>query len=188
MVFLQGFAIDLLRGRVIVPSYQDTDSLLSRHEQSLTSSLKLSLLNAVKSHDGSLDTAVLPLCQAVIEAIGARMAFEAAYDHLPKGVLDLFVASNVRKDAAWYALNADLDGPAQTQMEAEAARALLPRINALMDLLDIEPYVVAPIASDEQWIHYVNSLDVYGDAPRILRYGVPSLTSRFVTHRMFSKL
>jgi acyl-CoA oxidase len=179
-----GFAMDLLRGRASVPLYRDHSSLLSRHERSLISFLKLSLASATNHRDGSIDTSVLPLCQALIEAIGARMAFEAACDRLPGEVMDLFLASTIRKDAAWYASNADLDGAAQARMEAEAARALLPRINILMDMLDIKPYVVAPIVSDEEWGYYVNSLEKYGEVPVVIRSVALSFTTRFVTHQL----
>ncbi|KAF5319139.1 hypothetical protein D9619_008532 [Psilocybe cf. subviscida] len=162
------FAMDLLRGRITVPPYHNPDDLLSRHERSFISSLKSSLVEAKNRRDGSVDTSVLPLCQALIEAIGARMAFEAARDYLPEDILNLYVATTVRKDAAWYALHAGLDGAAQARMEAEAAKALLPRINALIDMLDIESYVVAPIVSDEQWSRYVNSLDEYGEVPTVI--------------------
>lgn len=175
--------MDLLLGRVSVPPYHDPSGLLSRHERSLISSLRSSLANANNHRDESVDTSVLPLCQALIEAVGARMAFEAACDNLPREVLDLFVASTVRKDAAWYALNAGLDGAAQARMEAEAARTLLPRINELMDLLDIKPYAVAPIVSDEQWSCYVNSLDEYGEMPTVIRCVALNFTFGLVIHQ-----
>lgn len=177
--------MDLLRGRITVPPYHNPDDLLSRHERSFISSLKSSLVEAKNRRDGSVDTSVLPLCQALIEAIGARMAFEAARDYLPEDILNLYVATTVRKDAAWYALHAGLDGAAQARMEAEAAKALLPRINALIDMLDIESYVVAPIVSDEQWSRYVNSLDEYGEVPTVIRSVSFKFPADFVIHQIF---
>ncbi|PPQ65120.1 hypothetical protein CVT24_003011 [Panaeolus cyanescens] len=161
------FAIDLLRKRIAAPAYHQPDSLLARHERSLISSLRQSLANAATHRDGSVDTSVLPLCQALIEAIGARMAFDAASGILPEDIVNLFVASNIRKDSAWYALNEGLDGPTQVKMETEAAKKLLPRIDTLLEMLDVQPYVVAPIVSDEKWNHYVGTLDNYGVSSKL---------------------
>ncbi|KAF5345829.1 hypothetical protein D9756_010898 [Leucocoprinus leucothites] len=158
------FAIDLLLKRVRVPPYLFPDCLLARHERSLTSSLRASLAHAASHRDQTFDT-LLPLCQPLIEAIGSRMAYDAARRGLDEDILDLFVASHIRKDPAWYALNEGFDTATQVRMETEAAKKLLPRINVLLDLLQVEPYVVAPITSDAKWDQYVTSLDTYGETP-----------------------
>ncbi|KAF9443135.1 acyl-CoA dehydrogenase NM domain-like protein [Macrolepiota fuliginosa MF-IS2] len=162
------FAMDLLRQRIAVPPYLHPSSLLARYERSLITSLRASLADAVSYRDQSIDTAVLPLCQPLIEAIGARLAYEAASGSIDEDVLDLFVASTIRKDAAWYALNEGLDTGTQARMEAEAARKLLPRLDMLLDMLEVEPYVVAPIVSDAKWNRYVDSLDTYGESLTVM--------------------
>jgi hypothetical protein len=98
-----------------------------------------------------------------MEAIGVRMAYEAAHGSLEEDILDLFVASAIRKDPAWYALNEGLDTVGQVRMEAEAAKKLLPRVDMLLEMLEVEPYVVAPIVSDEKWNRYVDKLETYDD-------------------------
>ncbi|KAJ3568328.1 hypothetical protein NP233_g5786 [Leucocoprinus birnbaumii] len=155
------FAIDLLRNQVRVPPYLFPDSLLAKHERSLISSLRKSLAHAASHRDQTVETTILPLCQPLIEAIGARLAYDAASGSLHKDILDLYVASAFKKDPAWYALNEGFDTLTQARMETEAARKLLPRIHDLLEMLEVEPYVVAPIVSDDKWEKYVEKLDTY---------------------------
>jgi len=155
--------MEILRKRIPVPPYRFPKSLLARHEHSLISSLQASLADAASHRDQLADTTVLPLCQSLIEAIGARLAYEAAVGSLQDDIMNLFVASNFRKDPAWYALNEGLDGGTQVRMETEAAKKLLPHIGMLLEMLEVEPYIVAPIVSDEKWNCYVNKLDTYGE-------------------------
>jgi len=171
--------MEILRNRIAVPPCRFPDSLLAKHEHSLTSSLRARLADAATHRDLSVDTTVLPLCQSLIEAIGTRMAYEAAIESLQDDILDLFVASNFRKDPAWYALNEGLDGGTQSRMETEAAKKLLPRIDTLLEMLEVEPYVVAPIVSDERWNRYVNRLDTYGEMPTPTRSVISEITSGF---------
>jgi hypothetical protein len=179
MTFSQGFAMEILRKRISVPPYRNPNSLLARHEHSLTSSLRARLADATSHRDQSVDTTVLPLCQSLIEAIGTRLAYESAIGSLQDDILDLFVASNFRKDPAWYALNEGLDGGTQSRMETDAAKRLLPHIDMLLEMLEVEPYVVAPIVSDERWHCYVNRLDTYGEMPTPTRSVISEITSGF---------
>lgn len=110
------------------------------------------------------------------------MAYEAASGSLDEDILNLFVASNIRKDAAWYAVNEGLDTAAQVQKEAEAAMKLLPRTNTLLDMLEMEPYAVAPITSDEQWRRYVDSLETYGEEMIPMRSVVSQVLCSFSIH------
>ena len=179
MSLLQDFAMEILRKRIAVPPCRFPNSLLARHERSLTSSLQARLTGAASHLDQSVDTTVLPLCQSLIEAIGTRLAYEAAIASLQGDILDLFVASNFKKDPAWYALNEGLDGGTQSRMETEAAKRLLPHIDMLLEMLEVEPYVVAPIVSDERWNCYVDRLDTYGEMPIPTRSVISEIPSGF---------
>ena len=117
---------------------------------------------------------ILPFCPFA-KAIGARLAYEAAVGNLQDDIMNLFVASNFRKDPAWYALNEGLDGETQVRMETEAAKGLLPHIDMLLEMLEVEPYIVAPIVSDEKWNCYVNRLDTYGEMPTPTRFVICEL-------------
>ncbi|PPQ72286.1 hypothetical protein CVT24_004675 [Panaeolus cyanescens] len=156
------FAMDLLRGRIVVPPYVYPHSLLAKHEKSMISSLRQSLSKHTNPRSELAEASLLPHCQALIEAIGARMAFESAQRHIDGDIVNLFVASQFKKDPAWYALNEGLDGMTQTQMEVDVAKKLLPRISDLLEMLEVEPYIVAPIVSNEEWIRYVDGLPGYG--------------------------
>ena len=70
-------------------------------------------------------------------------------------------------------------------METEAAKKLLPHIDMLLEMLEVEPYIVAPIVSDEKWNCYVNRLDTYGEMPTPTRSVISEITSRFFVHEVF---
>ena len=93
--------MEILRKRIAVPPYRFPNSLLARHEDSLISSLRARLTDATSHRDQSVDTTVLTLCQSLIEAIGARLAYEAAVGSLQDDILNVFVASIFIKDPAW---------------------------------------------------------------------------------------
>ncbi|KAF9057220.1 acyl-CoA dehydrogenase/oxidase [Panaeolus papilionaceus] len=174
------FAIDLLRNRIPIPTYQNPNTLLAQHERSLISSLRSSLAHTTSHRSPSIDTSILPLCQTLIEAMGARMAFESAIGVIDDDILNLFVASWVRRHGAWYAANCEgLDGMSQARLETEAAKKLVPRMGALLEMLDVEPYVAAPIVSDEEWEGYVGSLEGYaGGGTEGHRLMVGGITSK----------
>ncbi|KAF8873593.1 hypothetical protein CPB84DRAFT_1629132, partial [Gymnopilus junonius] len=65
---------------------------------------------------------------------------------------------------AWYALNKSLDTATQIHKEVEAARKMLPWVDVLLEMLEVKPYVIAPIISDDKWNCYVDSFDTYGEA------------------------
>lgn len=176
--------MDLLRKRIVVPPYLYPNNVLARHEQSFISSLRTSLAGAAGHRDHSVETTVLPLCQPLIEAIGARMAYEAACGSLHDDILDLFVASTIRKDPAWYAVNEGLDTATQVRMETEAAKKLLPRIDMLLEMLEVGPYIVAPIISDTKWNRYIESLDTYGATPASMTSGISEVTNSFLSSKL----
>ncbi|THH13462.1 hypothetical protein EW146_g6758 [Bondarzewia mesenterica] len=153
---------ELLIGRYELPRSTNPDSLLSRHETSIFEEHR-TLLAAVSHHrNHEVNRQILPHCQAMVEAIGHRMAYDAA---VASGVLpcliDLYVASVIKLDPAWYAEQASLGRPAQVEMENAALDAVLPHLDSLVSQLDIQPYVTAPIVSDGTWDAFVNGLECF---------------------------
>jgi acyl-CoA oxidase len=48
-------------------------------------------------------------------------------------------------------------------MEVDAASALLPQLDQLLEQLDVEQYVVAPIVANQRWDRYVETLETHGE-------------------------
>ncbi|KAI0066072.1 acyl-CoA dehydrogenase NM domain-like protein [Artomyces pyxidatus] len=159
------FAIELLLGRLAVPDYLKPDGILAKHEKSLLAHLR-SLMAQYSGHrDPRLESILLPHCQPLVEAIGHRLAYEAAVKQgVDDRVLYLYVTSIVEMDPAWYVENEGMSQWSQQTQLHDAAAALRPELETLVDQLDVESYVTAPIICEEDWNAYVSSLEAFGDS------------------------
>jgi acyl-CoA oxidase len=95
---------------------------------------------------------LLPYCQPLIETIGSRLAYDSARERgLDPTIINMFVASAISEDPGWFSENANLPREKQIEMELDAASALLPQLDQLLEQLDVEQYVVAPIVANQRW-------------------------------------
>jgi hypothetical protein len=167
--------MELLLGRIELPPSTNPQTVLYQHEKSNLATLRIALFAASGgSHrNARFEAALLPQAQPLIEAIGHRMAYDAAVkDGVEKGWLDLFVMSCVKLDGTWYSESASprLSRQTQIQMVLKAAQALyeggaLEAYLAQEERVEaggVAKYCTAPIVSDKQWDTYVNSLETYG--------------------------
>lgn len=112
--------------------------------------------------DPGFQAFVLPLCQPLIEAIGYRIAYDAAVEDGVDGtILDMFVASIVKEDRAWFSEVGGISRAKQMDLERTAMQALLPRLDDLLSELNVEAYCTAPIISDKKWNKYVQGLPTF---------------------------
>jgi acyl-CoA oxidase len=114
---------------------------------------------AARGHRSDLvNQAVLPLCQPLVEAIGHRMAYDAAISKgIEPTVMDVYVASILKLDSAWYAEHG-LSQRTQRDMEAVAISAMLPHLPRYVKEMDVTPYITAPLVSDASWSSFVSGL------------------------------
>ncbi|EMD35928.1 hypothetical protein CERSUDRAFT_156666 [Gelatoporia subvermispora B] len=164
-------AIDLLKGLYALPPPSNPSSPLARHEAGLMEEARSIVLNATRSKsDGN--RLLLARCFPLIESIGHRMAYEAAVAaKVMPSLLDLYVSSVMKLDPAWYSENLGLPRAAQELMEAKAADEVLPHLTSLIRDMDVLPYVSAPIASDEHWRAFVDTLPVYAGHGEVDMHG-----------------
>ncbi|KAI0666662.1 acyl-CoA dehydrogenase NM domain-like protein [Trametes maxima] len=157
---------ELLLGRYTMPSPADPNSLLARHEAGLFAELRQILKDAPHHRSAEVSRLVLPRCQPMMEAIGHRMAYDAAIQQgVRPALVDLFVANAVALDAAWYAEHADLSRSQQQAMSMCAMDAVLPMLDDVVKEMDVFAYVTAPIMSEERWSEFVDGLKTFaGDA------------------------
>lgn len=145
-----------------MPESRNPGSLLAQHESGMMAELR-GLMGPVSHHRSTdFDRQVLPLCQPLVEAIGHRMAYDASVEKgVPSDILDVYIASVVKLDVAWYVENTDLTRLDIRNMEATSIDALEPRKAQLLDVIDVEPYITAPIVSDEKWQDFIEGLETY---------------------------
>lgn len=153
-------ATELVLGRYAMPPSDDPSSLLARHEAGLIEEAR-QILADTKHKSADINRLLLPRCQPLVEAIGHRMAYDAAVAaNVMPSLIDLYVSSVLKLDSVWYSENAGLPRRAQEQMEAKAMDEVLPHLMALIREMDILPYVRAPIVSDDRWSAFVDSLQL----------------------------
>lgn len=143
-----------------MPPPDNPTSLLARHEAGLMDEAR-QVLADIKHNSADINRLLLPRCQPLVEAIGHRMAYDAAVAAgVMPSVIDLYVANIVKLDPAWYSENAALPRRAQEQMAAKAMDEVLPHLPSLIRDMDVLPYIRAPIVSDERWSAFVDTLPV----------------------------
>ena len=157
-----GLVNEILIGRYDMPTPTDPNSLLARHEAGLLDELREVVQNIAHHRSDDVNRLILPYCQPAMEAIGHRMAYDAA---VAAGVrpclIDLYAANVVKLDPAWYAEHAGLGRKAQQEMETRAQDQVLPLLGKLVKEMDVFPYVTAPIISDDRWTAFVQDLKVF---------------------------
>jgi acyl-CoA oxidase len=153
-----GFGVDLLMGRVAVPESHDTQSLLARHADGLLQDVRA---RASRSQANAMADVVLPQCVRIVEAVGHRMAFDAAVAAgVAQPLVDLFVASAMHADPAWYAEHG-ITSEEHARIEREAVAAAGPHLDVYLAAMDLERHITAPIVSQERWDAYEETLPVF---------------------------
>ncbi|KAI0644433.1 acyl-CoA dehydrogenase NM domain-like protein [Trametes meyenii] len=157
---------ELLLGRYTLPAPTDPGTLLARHEAGLFAELRQILKDAPHHRSAEVSRLILPRCQPMMEAIGYRMAYDAAVQQgVRPALIDLYVSNVVALDAAWYSEHAGLSRAEQQAMSTRAMDAVLPMLDELVKEMDVLAYITAPIISDERWNVFVGGLKTYvGDA------------------------
>ena len=144
-------------GRITLPRSRNPQSRLARHEAAAISELKSRLKGGSGSHrDPQVEPAVLPLCVPVMQAIGHRMAYDAAIEASVDPVLiDIYLASVILTDPAWYSETTEpavhLSRSQQLEMQLNVCKKGVARLEEWLAKLEVEPYVLAPIVSEEKW-------------------------------------
>lgn len=149
-------------GRYSIPKSSNPDSLLARHESGLFDELRRSLSSMDHHRSSAFDRLILPECTNLIQAIGHRMAYDAAVSRKVDDVLvDLYAASCVKLDSAWYVENVGLSRYEQRERENRAVDAVFERMEEFLSKLEVDAYVTAPIISEKSWSQYVEDMKTF---------------------------
>ncbi|KAB8238775.1 acyl-CoA dehydrogenase NM domain-like protein [Aspergillus alliaceus] len=156
-------ASELLLGRYNMPPAKYPSYLLAIYETQLFQHTR----NILRSFGGGhrteeFNTRILPRCQTLVEAIGHRMAYEAALDAaVSPDLLALYEAGVVLRHSGWFAENTALDSESQLDMELRAMNTILPRLEQLLDSTGADRYCTAPIVSNKSWEAFTRILKVH---------------------------
>ncbi|CEJ55040.1 hypothetical protein PMG11_01318 [Penicillium brasilianum] len=156
-------ASELLIGRYEVPPPKDPHSALARHEAGLfTEARGLMKRFGNKHRSEAFNRTILPLCLPLVLAIGYRMAIEAAADvGIEPKLCALYEAGVIKEDAGWFAEKGGISREVQRAIEAQAADAVLPELERLVEETGVQPYCTAPMTSQALWDGYVEELETF---------------------------
>jgi acyl-CoA oxidase len=101
-----------------------------------------------------------------MQAIGYRMAYDAAVEAaVDPTLIDIYLSSAILSDPAWYSETNDpaahLSRSEQLEMQLDACAKGVVRLEEWLDKLEVEPYVLAPIVSEEKWNAYEETLETF---------------------------
>ncbi|EKM53857.1 uncharacterized protein PHACADRAFT_145387 [Phanerochaete carnosa HHB-10118-sp] len=161
-------ATEMLQGRYQVPAARDPKSQLARHEAGIFEECRAVLASCAHHRSNEVNKLILPQCQAIIEAMGHRMAYEAAVAAgVQQPLIDLYVASCMKLDAAWYIENAGVSRRVLAEMETKALDAVLPQVGQLIKAMNVEPWITSKIISDERWNSFIATCQVFDGQAKV---------------------
>ena len=168
-----GLTSELLLGRYAFESPRYPNSLLAQHENGLFSELRATLA-AVSGHRSSTyDREILPRSLSLIQAVGHRFSYDAARAAaIDAPLLDLFEIASVLQDEAWYVERLGMTRAKLREREARALDAVFPHLEEYLKRMDVAPYIIAPISSDENWELFVDTLKTFGETSSELGVGI----------------
>lgn len=169
MIDAVGLATELLLGRYTMPAPRYPTCLLARYERGVFEWCRKELSGISHGHRSEeYNIRILPHCHTLVKAIGNRLAYEAALDAGVEGyILDLYEAGVLLQspDLGVDEIGIILSG--RIHMERLAMNAISHRLEQLLDSIGAEPYITAPILTEESWEAFLDKLPQYGDKPYI---------------------
>lgn len=124
------------------------------------------MMNTLAEFDGkhrseAFNNRLLTRSVALVEAIGHRMAYEAALSAgVDPLVLRLYEANAMLGDMSWYSENGLTTKEKTLKVEEETMTSLFPHLDQLLEHTGVKPYVFAAITSDNSWKKFVDKLPV----------------------------
>lgn len=162
-----GLASELLLGRyeINTPKYPETP--LARHERGIFEEMRSISHKLAHKHRGEeFNRSLLPRCMALVEAMGHRMAYEAAVDAgVDSSLLRVYEAGAILLDLSWYTENWVFTRQQAYEREEIALTEAFAKLDTILDATGAKDYAFAAIASEPAWKNFVAQLPVLtGDA------------------------
>jgi acyl-CoA oxidase len=153
----------VIQGKYYLPPPDSPGCLLAKHEQGLISEARELLCTIGKQHRGEeFNQLLLPQCRSVVEAIGHRIAYEAAIKaRIRPALVELYECHIIGLDAGWYIENALVTRSQLQSREAAAATQAMEDLGQILSELGCKDYAIAPIVSDQAWSDFVEQLPIF---------------------------
>ncbi|KAL6352325.1 hypothetical protein LRP88_14372 [Fusarium phalaenopsidis] len=158
---------ELLGGKFRLPRPRNELTAFAQYEQELVEGLRARLveIGGYGEHRGpAFDRHILPRCRPLVEAIGHRMAYEAAEQSgVAPDVLELYGRMCADGDLSRPLGEKHWSGPSKKPAPSDDPYdTVLAQIRAESACgSELDDYVTAPIMSDEAWVDFVESLRVF---------------------------
>jgi hypothetical protein len=157
---------EVLGGKLDLPQARNRLSLLARHEEDLMEDMKsrLQRIGGYEKHRGpAFDRYILPRCRLLAEAIGNRMAYEAAEKSgVSLEVLTLYERICMCEDLDPLPVIEPMVQARASSRSSDSYKTVLAQIRSeSAGPSDIDHYVTAPIISDRSWESFMNGLRMF---------------------------
>lgn len=102
---------------------------------------------------------LIPHCKPIVQGIGHRMVYEAAVSAgVDADLLALYEVGAIKENLDWYVGKGLLTRANFREMENRALDSLERRVGELLDQLNMEAYVTAPIVEQSMFVEFVEGL------------------------------
>jgi acyl-CoA oxidase len=152
-------AVELCLGKYEMPPAK-TDCLLAKYQAGLAEEA-WEIVSSIPAehHSQEFNRLFIPRCRPIVQGIGHRMMYETALEAgVDPDLLALYEAGAVKENLDWYTEKGLLTRSQFRAMENKALDALEPRLDELLDQLNMEPYVTAPITKKSLFDEFVEGL------------------------------
>ncbi|KAF4917460.1 hypothetical protein CGCVW01_v009842 [Colletotrichum viniferum] len=160
-------ASKILMNRYRLPQSVDPERPLALYEKGIlkeaVSQMALILDLSGSIRGTSYNDGVLPRCRAIIEAIGQRIAYEAAkaQGNVIAEVLNLFKASCIQESSSWFVEHSYSTRSMLWDNEKRAYGNLLPLLPSLVDRANTKAYITAPLVDKTYMKTFIKALPAF---------------------------
>ena len=157
---MAGLSTELLLGKYTLPPPTMPECLLAKHEQGLIAEARAKLQTLQGGHRSKdYNDLMLPRCRPIVEAIGHRVAYEAACAAgVPDCLLAVYESEVINMDIGWYIENREVTRAGLWEKEKAAIDEVLASAETTVREMGAGIRTTAPIVSDEKHSAFVESL------------------------------
>jgi acyl-CoA oxidase len=143
-----------------MPATSEPGSLLARREAAMFEECS-SIARKHGHRSPQFTSRVMEQCAPMVEAIGCRMAYDAAVaEGVPRPLIDIYVCAAVKADPRWsLAPGGGANRESLAEMQDRALAAAEGHMSRWVEDMGAGPYVRSPIVDDETWASFVESLE-----------------------------
>lgn len=163
-IAVSGLGSELLRGKYSLPQPLDPNTLLAHYEAGLFAEARREMtdLGGYGEHrSAAFNNNIVPRCRKLIEAVGHRMAYDAAKARGVHGeFLRLYELDSI-DDLSLCTENGLITRSQYSKSLVDAYKAVLSLVLNMADGADDHAYTTAAMLSDQSWRSYLSTLQSF---------------------------